>query len=109
MNKREAKVCQKKLIEAKRTIQGKLFGENTSSLGINQKDSRGDLSGVPLHLADIGSDNYDRDFNLDLAQGQSSILQEIDVALEKIRQNSYGVCENCKNTIASDPDYIMHR
>ncbi len=53
----------------------------------------GNLSNVPLHMADIGTDTYDQDFMLGLAEKERSRLREIDDALRRIEERTYGVCQ----------------
>lgn len=55
-------------------------------------DSAGDLSAMPIHMADIGSDNWDQEFNLVLLQNERNLLREIDDALERIKEGTYGIC-----------------
>jgi len=100
MNKKELATCREKLISLKKEIQNKLYGEKGGTFGLNTRDSSGDISAMPQHLADIGTDNFDRDFNLDIAQGKSNLLQLIDAALAKIDQkDKYGFCEACVKEI----------
>lgn len=53
----------------------------------------GSLSKLPQHMADAGSDTYDQTLNLDLAAGQRKLLKEIDDALVRIENKTYGICE----------------
>ncbi len=53
----------------------------------------GNLSNVPIHMADIGSDTYDQDFMLGLAETERARLREIDEALLRIDDRTYGVCQ----------------
>ena len=53
----------------------------------------GSLSNLPQHMADQGSDAYDQSLSLDLAASQRKLLKEIDAALERIDNGTYGVCE----------------
>lgn len=53
----------------------------------------GSLSKLPQHMADAGSDTYDQSLNLDLAAGQRKLLKEIDDALARIENRTYGICE----------------
>ncbi len=53
----------------------------------------GNLSNVPIHMADIGTDTYDQDFMLGLAEKERSRLREIDEALRRIDDRTYGVCQ----------------
>jgi RNA polymerase-binding transcription factor DksA len=53
----------------------------------------GNLSHMPIHMADIGTDTYDQDFMLGLAATERDQLREIDAALQRIEDRSYGVCQ----------------
>lgn len=55
----------------------------------------GDLSHVPIHMADVGTDNYDRDLTIGLIQNGEEELRAIDEALEKIANKTYGNCDEC--------------
>mgnify|MGYP000617586233 CR=1 FL=1 len=61
-------------------------------LKASRKDAAGDLSSMPIHMADLGSDNYELEFTLGLIEGEKSLLHEIDEALERIRNGTYGIC-----------------
>jgi len=52
----------------------------------------GNLSNVPVHMADIGSDNYEQEFTLGLVESERKLLMKIDEALGRINQRIYGVC-----------------
>ena len=53
----------------------------------------GDLSHMPIHMADIGTDTYDQDFMLNLAANERERIREIDAALQRIDDRTYGVCQ----------------
>ena len=63
------------------------------SLRKSHKDSSGDLSGYSFHMADVATDNFDTEVNLGLASNTQKILNEIDAALKRIKDGTYGVCE----------------
>lgn len=54
--------------------------------------SAGELSNMPLHMADVGSDNFDQEFTLGLMQSERRTLADIENALERCQQGSYGIC-----------------
>lgn len=56
-------------------------------------DASGDLSSMPIHMADLGSDNYEQEFTLGLVDGERKLLMEIDDALQRIENGTYGICE----------------
>jgi len=53
----------------------------------------GNLSNLPIHMADIGTDTYDQDFMLGLAEHERERLREIDDAIRRIVDKTYGVCQ----------------
>ncbi len=57
------------------------------------KDSAQELAGYSLHMADSGTDNFDRDFALSLLSSDQDAVYEIEEALKRIERNTYGVCE----------------
>ena len=73
-----------------------LAGDN---LNRSQRDSSGDLSGYGLHMADQGTDNFDREFALNLVSSEQDILYEVDDAIQRIQLGQYGCCEECGKAI----------
>ncbi len=57
------------------------------------KESAEELPGYSLHMADSGTDNFDRDFALSLLSSDQDALYEIEEALKRIEKNTYGICE----------------
>jgi DnaK suppressor protein len=57
------------------------------------KDSAQEIPGYSLHMADSGTDNFDRDFALSLLSSDQDAVYEIEEALKRIERNTYGVCE----------------
>jgi len=63
------------------------------NLNKSAKDASGDLSSYSFHMADQGTDNFDREFAASLLNSEHDVLYEIDEALRRIEQGGYGVCE----------------
>lgn len=57
------------------------------------KESAQEMSGYSLHMADSGTDNFDRDFALSLLSSDQDAIYEIEEALKRIEKNTYGICE----------------
>ncbi len=57
------------------------------------KESAEEMPGYSLHMADSGTDNFDRDFALSLLSSDQDAIYEIEEALKRIEKNTYGVCE----------------
>jgi DnaK suppressor protein len=62
------------------------------ALSKSRREAAGDLSNMPIHMADLGTDSYEQEFTLGLIEGERALLQEIDEALIRIEQGTYGVC-----------------
>jgi len=57
------------------------------------KESAQEMAGYSLHMADSGTDNFDRDFALSLLSSDQDAVYEIEEALKRIERKTYGVCE----------------
>ena len=64
---------------------------------LNKAD--GDLSNMLIHLADMGTDSYEQEFALGLMDSERKLLNEIDDALQRIEQKTYGICEGTAKQI----------
>lgn len=63
------------------------------------KDSAQEMPGYSLHMADSGTDNFDRDFALSLLSSDQDAVYEIEEALKRIEKRTYGICELTGKTI----------
>ena len=100
LNQKDLDRFKKILQDARRRIAGDLRHLEDESLNTNQRDSSGDLSGYSFHMADMATDNFDREFTLGLASNEQQSLNMVDNALRKIDDGTYGVCEGCSKAIA---------
>ncbi len=57
------------------------------------KDAQEEKVGYSEHMADAGTDSYDRDWALSMLSSEQNALYEIDQAISRIENDSYGVCE----------------
>ena len=74
----------------------------SSDATMAQKDVSADSSaGHALHMADVATDMYDREFSLGLASNDRELLFKVDQALKKINDNVFGACEECSKPISS--------
>ena len=60
--------------------------------GLNEI-AREEQHAFSLHMADAGTDEFDRDFALSMISSDQNALYEIEAALNRIRSGSYGICE----------------
>lgn len=98
--KRDLERFKKLLEEFRKKTVGGLTHLEKDSLNLSQRDASGDLSGYSFHMADQATDNFDREFNLDLASNEQQVLNRIDEALRKIDEGTYGICEFCSKPIS---------
>jgi len=81
------------LIERRQELIGNVSHMRGEALDNNRHNAAGDLSNMPIHMADIGTDNYEQEFALELLESERKMLSEIDRALAKIANGTYGICE----------------
>lgn len=73
--------------------------DNMSKNPGSQNGDSGDVSGHVLHMADVATDMYDREFNLGLASGEREVLYKIEQALKRVEEKAYGACVECEKPI----------
>jgi DnaK suppressor protein len=98
--KQDLKKIREDLLKEKAKILEELLQLRGETLMKSQKDSSGDLSGYTLHMADMATDLYDREFSLELAEGEREILYALDDALKRIDEGTYGKCDMCGENIS---------
>ena len=100
MNKKDLKFFKELLIKKKTDLAKGIDHIANDALKTSQRDAAGDLSAYSLHMADMATDNYDREFSLGLADNEQKILNRINEALEKMMDNKFGLCELCEKKIS---------
>lgn len=83
----------KLLVELREHIKKELDMHAQDTLKRSSKDDSGDLSGYSQHMADVGTENFDREFALGLLSNEQDALYEIEEAIGRMIDGSYGVCE----------------
>lgn len=99
MNKRVVKQLKKQLEELRANLYHELQHLSESNLSQSQRDSSGDLSGYSYHMADVGTDNFGREMELNIASGENERIRMIEEALERIEEGTYGKCVSCDGDI----------
>jgi RNA polymerase-binding transcription factor DksA len=89
LSKKELMDFRNLLIQKRRTLVGDLSGMEQETTG-NQ--SSGNLSSMPTHMADVGTDNFQQEFTLGLLESEQAMLREINEALARVDENTYGIC-----------------
>jgi len=97
--KKEMEFYKDKLVALKDEIMSQIKEISEDTLMQSQKDATGEASGYTMHMADVASDNYEREFNFRVVSGDRELLLEIEAALKKIDGGDYGVCVMCDKAI----------
>lgn len=82
------------LVAKRRSLLGDMAAMRDEVMGQNQQDASGDLSKMPIDMADVGSDNYEREFTISLVEKDQGILAEIEDALQRMEAGTYFACSN---------------
>ena len=88
------------LLDKRRDLIGDMSGIAAETLG-SRKNAAGELSNMPTHMADLGTDNFEHEFSLGLLESERALLCEIDEALERFEEGTYGICLGTGKPIAT--------
>jgi DnaK suppressor protein len=100
MNSADLKGFQKQLLELQDRLGGDISHLTEEALNTQGDETQGNLSHTPLHMADLGTDNYERENTLNLLANEEQMLKEIAAALERIDSGKFGECEECHGPVA---------
>ena len=100
MKKSEAKVYKQQLISLRARLRGDVSAMADAALKKNGAEGSGDLSRMPIHMADLGSDNFEQEFTLSLMETEEGTLDAVESAIERIEDGVYGECEECSGIIS---------
>jgi RNA polymerase-binding transcription factor DksA len=92
----------KLLIDLRTRLTEGIERHSEETLKRSAKDDAGDLSSYGQHMADAGTDTFDRDFALSLVSNEQEALSEIEAAIKRIRDNTYGICEITAKPISKE-------
>ncbi len=95
MNNQELQGYKDLLLSLRARLRGDVNGMADSTLKKSRSEANGDLSSMPIHMADIGSDNFEQEFTLSLMENDGGTLSQIESSLERIEERTYGQCEEC--------------
>ena len=93
------KIYKERLLLIRSRLRGDVNALADAALQKTRSEASGDLSSMPIHMADIGSDNYEQEFTLNMMQNEEDTLTLIEAALERIEDGTYGTCQECEYDI----------
>ncbi|CAN5364725.1 hypothetical protein BH18ACT12_BH18ACT12_01670 [soil metagenome] len=89
------------LLEERQRVEAAIENIHTDHPG-SIRDETGEDAVYDNHLADIATETYDRDLAYTLEENSGHVLAEIDAALKRIDEGTYGVCSNCGKPIPEE-------
>ena len=90
------------LVDLRDHVLESLGQHSEETLKRSAKEDAGDLSGYGQHMADAGTDTFDRDFALSLVSTEQEALSEVEAAIKRIHDGTYGICELTGKPISRD-------
>jgi DnaK suppressor protein len=83
----------RQLLSAKRSeLIGDMNHLRNEALGHGSSGEGGGNSTMPIHMADLGSDTWEQELTLGLIEKERGLLREIEEALDRIEDRTYGIC-----------------
>lgn len=95
MNNTDIKDYRERLLFLRARLRGDVSQMADAALKKRRSEANGDLSSMPIHMADMGTDNFEQEFTLTLMQTEEQTLELIEASLERIEEGTYGQCEEC--------------
>ena len=102
MTKSELENYRERLLRLGNRIKGDVSSLASEALRKAGGAASGNLSNTPMHLADLSADNFDQEVVIGLLENEEQTLEEIAAALERVRQGTYGECEECHKPISKE-------
>lgn len=99
MNRTEMQAYWQSLLDLRARHNGDVSHLADEALRRTGGGAAGNLSNMPIHMADLGTDNFEQEFTLSLLHNEEQLLDEIAAALERINQGTFGQCEECQGDI----------
>ena len=98
MNSTEMSTYRHQLLALRNQLNGDVSHLSDEALRKNG-DAGGNLSNTPIHMADLGTDNFEQEFTLSLIESEEGRMKEINAALDRIEHGGFGRCEECQKVI----------
>ena len=90
----------RQLLIAERTKLADEIKAIARDVSTSPRDASGDLSAYTVHMADMAADTYDRELSMNIVSSEQEILYQIDDALKRLDDGSFGICQQCNQAIA---------
>ena len=98
-NAKDLDAFRKLLLQKRELLLGDVNQMRNETLRHGVGDSEADKSAMPTHMADLGTDTYEREFTVELLQNETAEIKAIDEALSRIKNGDFGTCKECGKKI----------
>jgi len=95
MNHADMQAYKERLLALRARLRGHVSDMTDAALKNNRAEDNGDLSRMPIHMADLGTDNFEREFVLSRVESEEDTLGRIEASLQRIEDGTYGDCGEC--------------
>ncbi len=99
LTKEQLKQCRRFLLTERERVVSE-FKSLTQDAAKSPRDASGDLSGYAVHMADMATDSHERELSMNVASSEQAVIYQIDDALRRLEDGTYGVCQQCEKAIA---------
>ena len=99
MTKAELDAHRRQLLALRDRINGDVAHLSDEAFRKSDGDASGNLSHMPIHMADLGTASFEQQFTLSLLENEERVLEEVAAAWDRIDQGTFGRCEECRKEI----------
>jgi len=94
MKKADTKVYKQRLLDLRARLQGDVTSLAEAALGETTE-----ATNMPIHMAELGSENFEQEFTLSLMASEEGTLESIELSLQRIEEGTFGQCLGCDGAI----------
>lgn len=98
MKKEDMQVYKERLLALRARLRGDVTSMTDAALRKSGAEGA-ESAHMPIHMAELGSDNYEQEFTLSLLESEENRLEMIEAALERIENETYGQCVHCGKVV----------
>jgi RNA polymerase-binding transcription factor DksA len=99
MTREQTEKYRGQLLNLLERLAGDVQGMAAEALRQTGGEASGNLSNAPMHLADLGTDNFEQEMAVSLLENQSQLLDQVRSALQRVADGTYGRCPECGREI----------
>ena len=102
IGKRDLAAIQKALTKIRAQLSDDVEALTQNNLTHSGREMSGDLSGYGFHMADVATDNFAREMELNIATGETDRLRLLEEAIDRLKEGAFGRCQSCTDPISVD-------